>query len=105
MIKMAYRKRNKGAELSIRHDSTNTIDISTHYYNKSTYYDINLKDKTTEITYCARKVPSGHKPVKWRENWLNNRFINFHIISSSKFPERGLTTSFKSYAFVDLILC
>ena len=79
MIKMAYRKRNKGAELSVRQDSNNTIDISTHYYNKSTYFDINLKDKTTEITYCTRKVASGHKPVKWRDNWLNNRFINFKL--------------------------
>jgi len=76
---MAYRKRNKGAELSIRQDSNNTIDISTHYYNKSTYYDINLKDKTTEVTYCTRKVAPGHKTVKWRENWLNNRFINFEL--------------------------
>ena len=79
MIKMAYRKRNKGAELSVRQDSNNTIDISTHYYNKSTYFDINLKDKTTEITYCTRKVASGHKPVKWRENWLGSRFINFEL--------------------------
>tara|TARA_S200002703_G_scaffold29512_1_gene25408 strand:- start:6819 stop:7430 length:612 start_codon:yes stop_codon:yes gene_type:complete len=79
MIKMAYRKRNKGAELSIRQDSNNTIDISTHYYNKSAYYDIDLKDKTTEITYCTRKVTPGHKTVKWRENWLGNRFINFEL--------------------------
>jgi len=76
---MAYRKRNKGAELSIRQDSNNAIDISTHYYNKSTYYDINLKDKTTEITYCTRKVTPMGKTVKWRENWLNNRFINFEL--------------------------
>ena len=74
---MAYRKRNKGAELSIRQDSNNTIDISTHYFNKSTYYDINLIEKATEITYYIRKVAPGHKTVKWRENWLNNRFINF----------------------------
>ena len=76
---MAYRKRNKGAELIIRQDSNNTIDITTHYYNKSTYYDIDLKDKTTEITYCTRKVAPGHKTVKWRENWLGNRFINFEL--------------------------
>ena len=76
---MAYRKRNKGAELSIRQDNNNTIDISTHYYNKSVYYDINLKDKTTEITYCTRKVAPGHRTVKWRENWLLSRFINFEL--------------------------
>ena len=76
---MAYRKRNKGAELSIRQDNNNALEISTHYFNKSTYYDINLKDKTTEITYCTRKVASGHKPVKWRDDWLNNRFINFKL--------------------------
>ena len=77
---MAYRKKNKGAELSIRQDNNNTIDISTHYFNKSAYYDINLINKTTEITYCTRKVASGHKPVKWRENWLGvGRFINFEL--------------------------
>lgn len=76
---MAYRKRNKGAELSIRQDNNSALEISTHYFNKSTYYDINLKDKTTEITYCTRKVASGHKPVKWRENWLGSRFINFEL--------------------------
>ena len=76
---MAYRKRNKGAELSIRQDNNTTLEISTHYFNKSTYYDINLIDKTTEITYCTRKVASGLKTVKWRENWLGNRFVNFEL--------------------------
>ena len=76
---MAYRKKNKGAELSIRQDNNSTLDISTHYYNKSAYFDINLKDKTTEIAYCTRKVAPGHKPVKWRENWLGTRFINFEL--------------------------
>ena len=76
---MAYRKRNKGAELSIRQDSNRQLEISTHYYNKSAYYDIDLKDKTTKITYSTRKVASGHKTVKWRENWLGNRFVNFEL--------------------------
>ena len=79
MIKMAYRKRNKGAELSIRQDSNRQLEISTHYYNKSAYYDIDLKNKTTKITYSTRKVASGHKTVKWRENWLGNRFVNFEL--------------------------
>ena len=95
MIKMAYRKKNKGAELIIRQDSNNTIDITTHYYNKSTYYDIDLKDKTTEITYCTRKVAPGHKTVKWRENWLGNRFINFEL----KYDNESWHGDITSYSF------
>ena len=92
---MAYRKKNKGAELCVRQDSNRKLEISAHYFNKSTYYDIDLKDKTTKITYCTRKVAPALKTVKWRENWLGNRFINFEL----KYNDETWYGDITSYSF------
>ncbi len=77
----AYKKKCRGAELIIQHLGDNLL-LSTHYFNKHSHYDINLKEKTTEVTHGTQKYKSdrGKSPyVKWRDEWLGKRFINCDV--------------------------
>ena len=74
---MAYKKEKRGATLVVNQENNILIFTGT-YFNKWVSHKVDLKESKTKITVGYHNhVTDVMKPVKWRDRWLQNRYIQF----------------------------
>tara|TARA_R110002012_G_scaffold5109_4_gene23245 strand:- start:196 stop:801 length:606 start_codon:yes stop_codon:yes gene_type:complete len=73
---MAYKKKNRGAALIVI-QTGNELNFTGNYFNKWVHHQVNLDEKKTKIVTGTYKYEDMDKPVVWRDNWLQHRYINF----------------------------
>lgn len=74
---MAYKKKNKGATLVVNQED-NILNFTGTYFNKWVSHRADLKENKTKIIVGYNNhVTDVMKPVKWRDKWLQDRYIHF----------------------------
>jgi len=75
---MAYKKKNRGANLTVQKES-NVLRFSCTYFDKWVMHEADLDKQQTEVMvgYHYYPVQYNNKPLKWMKNLLGNQFIDY----------------------------
>jgi hypothetical protein len=75
---MAYKKKNRGAGLTVQKES-NVLRFSCTYFDKWVMHEAELDKQQTEVMVGFHYYPVqyNNKPLKWMENLLGNQFIDY----------------------------
>ena len=75
---MAYKKKNRGAGLTVQKES-NVLRFSCTYFDKWVMHEAELDKQQTEVMVGFHYYPVqyNNKPLKWMKNLLGNQFIDY----------------------------
>jgi hypothetical protein len=73
---MAYKKKNRGAGLTVRKED-NILTFMCSYFDKWVMHEVDLDKQQTEVMIGFHYYPVQSKPLKWMQNILGNQFIDY----------------------------